>query len=84
MATLKITITAPLPDDSRVAMTFRHAIEEAVLVALDVEAFKAAKIDSDVETDKLKLKDKAPGERRTRGPGKKQANGAVAEQENVA
>jgi hypothetical protein len=82
MATLKITITAPLPDDSRVAMFERHEIEGALLKALGGGEFESLEIASEVEEGGgLRL---APERKRTRGPGRKQAaNGTAAEADEV-
>lgn len=85
MPQLRITITAPLPDEPLVAFRRRHDIEKHVLEMAEVMAAidPGIAVTCDVEGGGLKLKEKpAAGEKRTRGPNKAKpaANGAEAVQ----
>lgn len=85
MPQLRITITAPLPDEPLAAFRRRHDIETHVLEMAEMLASVDPDIavTCDVESGGLKLKDKpVAGEKRTRGPNKAKpgANGAEAAQ----
>lgn len=85
MPQLRITITAPLPDEPLAAFRRRHDVEKHVLEMAEVLAAidPDISVTCDVEGGGLKAKEKAPaGEKRTRGPNKPKpaANGAEAPQ----